>query len=108
MIGRVHPTSEAVVGRQGMTGVGLEPTTNGLTYRDPIAPSPFTQRNVRTSNLRRLPTICPPTPVRSPPDLAAVIDAWPDLPEPIRAGIVAMVKAASGRGWPMTPSRFLP
>ncbi len=33
-----------------------------------------------------------------PPDLAAVIDAWPDLPEPIRAGIVAMVKAASGKG----------
>ncbi len=31
-----------------------------------------------------------------PPDLTAVIDAWPDLPEPIRAGIVAMVKAASG------------
>jgi hypothetical protein len=29
------------------------------------------------------------------PDLAAVVDAWPDLPEAIRAGIVAMVKAAS-------------
>ena len=35
---------------------------------------------------------------RSPlddPDLAAVVAAWPGLPEPIRAGIVAMVKAAS-------------
>jgi hypothetical protein len=29
--------------------------------------------------------------------LAAVIDAWPDLPEAIKAGIVAMVKAASER-----------
>jgi hypothetical protein len=29
------------------------------------------------------------------PDLAAVIDAWDRLPEAIRAGIVAMVKAAS-------------
>jgi hypothetical protein len=28
------------------------------------------------------------------PDLAAVVAAWPDLPEPIKAGIVAMVKAA--------------
>jgi hypothetical protein len=29
------------------------------------------------------------------PDLAAVIDAWDRLPEAVRAGIVAMVKAAS-------------
>src|SRR4051794_25796744 len=27
------------------------------------------------------------------PDLAAVIEAWPTLPEPIRAGIVAMVES---------------
>jgi hypothetical protein len=31
-----------------------------------------------------------------PPDLAAVLSAWPSLPEPIKAGIAAMVKAASG------------
>jgi hypothetical protein len=30
------------------------------------------------------------------PDLAAVISAWDRLPEAVRAGIVAMVKAASG------------
>jgi hypothetical protein len=34
---------------------------------------------------------------RTDPDLAAVIDAWDRLPEAVRAGIVAMVKAASGR-----------
>jgi hypothetical protein len=28
------------------------------------------------------------------PDLAAVVDAWEGLPEPIRQGIVAMVRAA--------------
>ena len=27
------------------------------------------------------------------PDLAAVLSAWPDLPDPVRAGILAMVKA---------------
>ena len=27
------------------------------------------------------------------PDLAAVIDAWLSLPKPVKAGIVAMVKA---------------
>jgi hypothetical protein len=32
-----------------------------------------------------------------PADLAAVVDAWPQLPEAIKAGIKAMVKAASGR-----------
>ncbi len=30
------------------------------------------------------------------PDLAEVIDAWPDLAEPIRAGILAMIRSASG------------
>ena len=30
------------------------------------------------------------------PDLAKVIDAWPDLPEAVKAGISAMVSAAQG------------
>jgi hypothetical protein len=29
-------------------------------------------------------------------DLAEVIDAWPNMPKPIRAGILAMVGAAGG------------
>ena len=32
------------------------------------------------------------------PDLQAIIDAWPALPEAIKAGIVAMVQAAGGGG----------
>jgi hypothetical protein len=32
------------------------------------------------------------------PDLAEVIDAWSYLPVPIRAGILAMVRSASGKG----------
>ncbi|MCX5673260.1 MAG: hypothetical protein NTU94_18245 [Planctomycetota bacterium] len=31
------------------------------------------------------------------PDLAAVISAWPCLPDALKAGIVAMVKAAGGK-----------
>jgi len=30
------------------------------------------------------------------PDLARIVAAWPTLPEVIRAGILAMVKAADG------------
>jgi len=30
------------------------------------------------------------------PDLAALIDAWPRLPEPIKAGILALVRATGG------------
>jgi hypothetical protein len=39
-----------------------------------------------------------PTPIKPTidPDLAALIDAWPTLPEAIRAGIVALVRAAGG------------
>jgi len=34
------------------------------------------------------------------PDLAAVVAAWPGLPEALRAGIVAMVNAAGGSAKP--------
>jgi len=32
------------------------------------------------------------------PDLAAVVEAWPSLPEAIKAGILAMIRAAGGEG----------
>ena len=34
---------------------------------------------------------------RRNPDLAAVVRAWPKLPEAVRAGILAMVKATGER-----------
>jgi hypothetical protein len=37
-----------------------------------------------------------PTKPNIDPALAALIDAWPALPEAIRAGILAMVRAAGG------------
>ena len=32
-----------------------------------------------------------------PPDLAEIVNAWPVMPGPIKAGITAMVKAASAK-----------
>ncbi len=43
---------------------------------------------------RNHPTLAAP----KDPALAAVVEAWPDLPEALKAGIVAMVKAASVNG----------
>ena len=37
-------------------------------------------------------------PSGTPPDLAEVVAAWPDLAEPIRAGVLAIIRSASGRG----------
>jgi hypothetical protein len=34
---------------------------------------------------------------RKSPDLALLVERWDTLPEAVRAGIVAMVKAASNR-----------
>lgn len=36
-----------------------------------------------------------PQDCETPPGLAEVIEAWDDLPEAIRAGILAMVKAST-------------
>jgi hypothetical protein len=44
----------------------------------------------------RVPPDCGPAAALARPDLATVVDAWPKLPEALKAGILAMVKAASG------------
>lgn len=40
----------------------------------------------------------PSNPPSLPPELAEVVKAWPNLPDAIRAGILAMVKSATGAG----------
>src|SRR5690348_3996759 len=67
----------------------LSPTTVFKTVDESATtPSPV-RRSRRTNDRPSLPL--PYAPSELPPDLAAVIDAWPDLPEPIRAGILAMI-----------------
>ncbi len=41
-----------------------------------------------------LPAVCPP--IIADADLRAVVEAWATLPPAVRAGILAMVKAARG------------
>lgn len=42
--------------------------------------------------------MCPPmvSPAPEDADLALILAAWPEMPEPVKAGIVALVKAARG------------
>ena len=42
------------------------------------------------------PSRFPSTPVQIDPDLTAVVDSWSRLPEAVRAGILAMVRASHG------------
>ena len=80
--------------------MGIEPTS-GLspgrsTVLKTVLPHDANPKPVKGS--RRMsdrPCLSPAYgPSETTPDLAEIIDAWPTLPEPIRAGIVAMVNAS--------------
>lgn len=68
-----------------------------------LEPSPFPTGNTRVSESggsnsgnEEAGEGVPTPPVKpTDPDLAAVVAVWPDLPPALRAGIVAMVKAAT-------------
>ena len=60
------------------------PTPN---QSDPLRPSTATENATRSCQAD----------VTTDPDLAAVVTAWSDLPDAIKAGIVAMVRTASDR-----------
>ncbi len=81
--------------RKRIRPVGLEPTTDGLENRCRESAS------VRASSPYGKPPLGTTAPAQraapDDPELAALVDAWPALPEAIRAGILAMVKAAGGR-----------
>jgi hypothetical protein len=59
-------------------------------------PTPCEQKRGDGEDLRQSASgACRKSPVFEP-DLQVLIDAWPTLPEALRCGILAMVKAAKG------------
>ena len=64
--------------------MGIEPTTHSPENSTNPAPG-----SAESGALNR-------TKPNIDPALAAIIDAWPTLPEAIRAGILAMIRAAGG------------
>lgn len=60
--------------------------------KDVTQPSPALNSACYSAQPPNQPQDTPETPA----DLAEVMASWPDLPEAVKAGIVAMVKAAKG------------
>ena len=69
---------------------------------------PQETERVNDASAVALPFPCPTAPRDTSPDLALVVDAWPTLPEAVRAGIVAMVRAASGPSTPRVSDETAP
>jgi len=77
--------------------VGIEPTadpSNDKDLQQSIAQKAGNEAGFRAENA---PAETPPD-----PDLRAVIEAWPNLPEVVKAGIMAMVRT-SGSDRDRTP-----
>jgi hypothetical protein len=74
------------------TPVGVEPTNGGFANR---RHTPENTVKTDVSETAGSATGSAPNEKRTiPSELKAIIDAWPDLPEALQAGIVAMVRAA--------------
>jgi hypothetical protein len=70
--------------------VGLEPTapdSQATAEQELTEPGPSAETKYDTKKSRET--------AHDDPDLRAVVDAWPALPDAVRAGIVAMVRASS-------------
>jgi len=79
--------------------VGLEPTTCGLQNRCSANGTPVTNDKTKTYDATKkqgapLGRALGAVDASADPDFEAVVAAWPDLPAPIRVGIVATVRAA--------------
>ena len=92
----------ALADESGSRNVGR--VADGIRTRDiqihnlDTAPLNRGQDNDLRQPSRSVAHLLPTDTCKTDPDLAAIVVAWPELPEAIKAGIVAMVKAASGSG----------
>jgi hypothetical protein len=79
------------------------PSFNGTTAVEPwkpvaVVPQPSSAKRGYGNQFSRRQRTGGAQPPNCPSDLAAVVTAWPTLPDPIRPAILALVKAASGGG----------
>jgi hypothetical protein len=74
-----------------MKALGLEPRTYGL--KDSSAGNLSLEHTVTSDDLEKNLASCLALLARKSADLALLVERWDALPETVRAGIVAMVKA---------------
>jgi len=67
-----------------------------VLYENNAESQPAEQSQGVTSNPESVLALRLAQTVENHPDLTTLIDAWPDLPQAVRAGIVAMINAAGG------------
>ena len=73
---------------------GIEPPTHGFSVRGNRPETPDISADW---TIGAAPALHPaPDSAVSDPDLRLLIEAWPALPEALRAGIMAMVRASGG------------
>ncbi len=81
---------------------GFEPATPRITTYSSSDVSAGIDKGLQNAHRATGPNMAPkeqtaPSQVnRIDPELAAVVDAWSSLPEPVRAGIVAMILTLRG------------
>jgi len=71
-----------------------KPFRNGLANRPLRRATTNPERGLRLAH-ESIAHLLPTDACKTDPDLAALVTAWPELPEALKAGIVAMVKAAA-------------
>ena len=76
--------------------VSVAGARSGLQNRGSESPSTISHKSLR--NQAPSLTAHGQRAASNDPDLAVVNDAWPQLPEAVRASILMLVKAAAGRG----------
>ena len=79
-----------------MGRTGLEPVTSCVSSRKQPSTKPCQRRDLGDPAAPVCTSVCTDLPEsdRIDADLAKVVAAWPTLPDPLKAGILAMVKAA--------------
>ena len=73
---------------------GFEPGNNGFADRDQSDATSKSDSHLQPIS-NDLPTDLPTDKCRMDPMLAEIVDSWDRVPEAIKAGILAMVKAAA-------------
>jgi hypothetical protein len=95
-IGGLGASCRDLGGSGGNTPGGIR--TSNLRFRRPMRqPSKVNDSKALSQTTSLIAHSMPTDTCQTDPDLTAVVDAWHTLPDALRSGIVAMVKAASGK-----------